>query len=93
MKVTVIAIVTGALGTVPKGKVKFLEQVRMEVRAVIIQTNIVNIALNTEKSPADPKRLTMTQNPGKPTTSIRMKKITRNNSLIIIIIIPHLRNP
>ena len=38
MKVTVILIVTGALGTIPKGLVRWLEELKIGGRAETIQT-------------------------------------------------------
>ena len=54
MKVVVIPIVVGALGTIPKGLVKKLED--LEIRQVET-TSINKIDQNTEKSPGDLRRL------------------------------------
>ena len=51
MKVTVIPIVIGALGTVTKGLVKGLEY--LEIRERVENYVIVEIGQNTEKSPGD----------------------------------------
>ena len=57
MKVTVIPIVVGALGTIHKGLVKELEN--LEIR----HYSIFKIGWNTEKSPEDFRRLAVTQTP------------------------------
>ena len=49
MKVTVISIVTGALGTVTKGLVQGFED--LEIRGKWKPPNIVQISQNTKKSP------------------------------------------
>ena len=41
MKVTVIPVIKGALGTVPKGLVKALEELEIEERAKTIPTTIL----------------------------------------------------
>ena len=60
VKVTVIPIVTGALGTVTKGLVKGLK-IRGGVET-IQKYCIVKIGQNTEKSPDDSRRLAGTRN-------------------------------
>ena len=55
MKVTIISIVTGALGTVTKGLVQGVEDLEITER--------VEIGQNTEKSPEDLRRLVVTQIP------------------------------
>ena len=55
MQMTVILIKTGALGTVPKGLERGLEQLEIEGRIDTIQ--IVEISQNTEKSPDDLRSL------------------------------------
>ena len=60
MKVTFIPIIIGALGTVTKGLIKALEDLEIKGRSETIQTIA---SLNTEKSPGDLRRLTVTQNP------------------------------
>ena len=60
MKVTVIPLEVGGVGTIPKGLVKRLEN--LEIRDH--QTNsIIKISQNTEKSPGDLKRLAFIQTP------------------------------
>ena len=62
MKMTVILIVIGALGTIPKGLVRGLEGLEIGGRTETIQDNsIVKIGQNTEKSPRDLIRLAVTQ--------------------------------
>ena len=62
----VIPVVIGALGTTPKGLVKGLED--LEIRGQV-ETNpnysIIKIGQNTEKSPEDLKRLSVTQTSGR----------------------------
>ena len=60
MKVTVIPIVTGALGTVTKGLVKGLEDLEISGQVETIQ--IIKIGQNT-KSPGDLMRLAVSQTP------------------------------
>ena len=55
MKVTVIPIVSAALGTIPQGLVKRLEDLEIEGCAETIQTAMVS--QNTEKFPGDFRRL------------------------------------
>ena len=59
IKVTVILIVIGALGTVTKGLQRGLEDLKFGGE---IET-IVNIDQNTEKSPGEPRGLYATQTP------------------------------
>ena len=56
MKVKVKQIITGALGTIPKGLVRGLEELEIGGRAVII-------GQNTEKSPGDLRTLAFTRTP------------------------------
>ena len=60
MKVSVIPIVIGALGTVTKGLVKGLED--LEIRGWV---ETIETGQNTEKSPGHLKRLVVTQTPVK----------------------------
>ena len=62
MKVTVIPIVIGALGTVTKGLVQGLECLRRRDGADTIQTT-VEIGQNTEKNTGILRRLAVTQIP------------------------------
>ena len=59
MKVTIVPIVIGALGTVTKGLVQRLEDLEITGRT----TSISEIGQNTEKSPVCLKRLIVTQTP------------------------------
>ena len=59
MKVTVIPIVTGALGAVTK---ELVQGQRIWKRH---QNDSIKIGKNTEKSPEDLKKLAVTQTPGK----------------------------
>ena len=61
MKVTVIPIVIGALGTLTKGFVQGLEDLEIIGRVETIQTTA--IGQNTEKSPGDFDRLAVAQTP------------------------------
>ena len=63
MKVTVIPIVIGALGTVSKGLVKGQKDLEITGRVETIQTSA--IGQNTEKSPGDLRKLVVTQTPVK----------------------------
>ena len=60
---TVIPIVMGALGTIPKGLVKELEDFVIKRQVETIQTDysIIKIGKNTEKSLGDMRRLTVIQ--------------------------------
>ena len=58
-KVTVIPFIIGALGTIPKGLVKGLED--LEIRKQ--EESIIKISQNTEKRPGDLRRLAVTQTP------------------------------
>ena len=58
MRVTVIPIVIGTLGIVPKGLVQGPEN--LEIRR---KYSIVEISLNTEKCPGDLRKLVITQTP------------------------------
>ena len=62
MKVTVIPIVIGALGTIPKGLVKGLEDIEIKEQVEPIQTTaFLRSAKILLKSLGDLKRLTVTQ--------------------------------
>ena len=63
MKVTVVPIVIGALGTITKGLLKGLEDLEVGGRVETIQ--ITKNGQNTEKSPGDLRRLAVTQTPVK----------------------------
>ena len=62
MKVTIILIVIGAFGTVTIGLLKGLGVLEVGERIEIIQ---IENGQNTEKSPADLRRLAVTQSPVK----------------------------
>ena len=62
----VIPLVVRALSTVPKGLIKRLEDLEIRGRVETIQTTaFVVISQNTEKSPGDLRRLSITQIPVK----------------------------
>ena len=61
MKVIVILIVIGALGTIPKGLVKGLED--LEIRGQVETMETTKNCQNTEKSHGDLRRLAVTQTP------------------------------
>ena len=63
MKVTVIPIILGALGTVPKGLERRLEE--LQIGGDYPDYIFVKVGQNTEKSPGDQKRLAVTQTPAK----------------------------
>ena len=60
MNVTIIPIVTGAFGTVTKGLLKGLEDLKVGGHP---NNSIIENAQNTEKIPEDLKRLAVTQSP------------------------------
>ena len=64
MKVTIIPIVTGALGTVTEELVQGLEDLEIRERVETIQT-IIEIGQNTQKSPVNMRRLAVTQTSAK----------------------------
>ena len=71
MKVTVILTVIGALGTIPEKLIKGLKD---------LEISIIKIGQNTEKSPADLRRLALTQTPVKNNQlSLVWKNSKRNN--------------
>ena len=62
MRVTMKPIVAGALRTILKGLEKELEEFEISGR---IETILIEIGQNTEKSPRDLRRLVLTQTPVK----------------------------
>ena len=62
MKVTAISVVIGVLGTVTK---RLVQDSEIRWRQDIIQTTLLSISQNTEKSPGDLSRLAVTQIPAK----------------------------
>ena len=62
MKVTVIPVIIGALGTIPKGLVKGLKDLEIRTSRDHSDNSIIKISQNTEKSPGD-LRLAVTQTP------------------------------
>ena len=59
--VTVMPIVISLLGTIPKGLVKRLEDLKIRGRVETIPDNsIIKISQNTEKSPGDLRRHAVT---------------------------------
>ena len=66
MKVTVIPIVIGALGTIPKDLGKDAERVgNNRTSGDHPDNSIIKISQNTEKSPEDLKRIAVIQTPVK----------------------------
>ena len=63
MKVMMIPIVIGALGTVTKGLVQGLEDLEMRMSRDHQNYIIIEIGQNTEKSPGNLRRLAVTQTP------------------------------
>ena len=57
MKLTVIPIVIGALGTIPKGLVKGLEDRNQRKSRDHLDYSIIKIGQNMKKSPGDLRRL------------------------------------
>ena len=60
MKLRVIPIVIGALGTVTKGLVKRPEDLEIRIH---LNFSIIKIGQNTKKNPGDLRRLAVTQTP------------------------------
>ena len=61
MNVTVIPFVIGALGTIPRGLVKRLENLGIRgLETTHLDCSIITIGQNTEKSPSDLRRLAVT---------------------------------
>ena len=66
MKVTVVSLAIGAFNTVTKGSVQGMEDLEIRGRLETIPNySIVNIDQNTEKSPWDLRRLSVTHIPVK----------------------------
>ena len=64
MKVTVISVVIGALGTISKGLVKGTKRLRNQRTSKIYSNySIVKIGRNTKKSPEDMRKLAVTHTP------------------------------
>ena len=63
MTVTVIPFVIGVIRTNPRGLVKKMED--LEIRRDHADYSIIKIGQNTEKSPGDLRRLTVSQTPVK----------------------------
>ena len=61
MRVTVIPIITSALGTIPKG----LKRENRRMNRVYPNYSIIKISQITEMSPEDPRRQAVIQNPVK----------------------------
>ena len=66
MKVTIVSIVIGALGTITKGSLKDLEDLEIDGRVETIQNDsIAENGQNPETSSGDLRRLAVTQTPVK----------------------------
>ena len=66
MKVTIIPIVIGTLGTIPRSLVKELEELKKRKSSLGHPNySIVKLGQNTEKSPGNLRRLAVTQTPVK----------------------------
>ena len=87
MKVTIIPLVIGALGTVTKGFVQGLEDLEIRGRVETIQTSDIEIGQNTEKSSGDLKKLVFPQNPVRNHQLTLVWKALKRELIIIIIII------
>ena len=81
VKVMVIPIVIGTLGTVSKGLILGLEDLKIRGWAETIQTTI-EIGQKTEKNPRDLRRLVVTQTLIKKKTlvNVRVKKFQKSNN-------------
>ena len=85
MKVTVIPIVIGALGTIPKGLVKKLKELRIGELAEIIQTTTLLRSIRKYgKIPGDLRRLAVTHFSERPSADVGVKN---PQGVMIIIII------
>ena len=82
IKVMVIPVVTGSQGTIPEGLVKRLENKR--TTGGHLDYSIVKISRNTEKSPGDLKRLSVTQTPVENDQQILVWKTLKGAILIIL---------
>ena len=70
MKVTIVPIVIGALGTITKGLLKGLEDLKVGGRVETMQTTaLLKNGQNPETIPGDLRRLAVTQTPVKKTIS------------------------
>ena len=72
MKVTVIPIVIDALGTITKGLLQGLEDMKIRERVKTIQDHpktIAEIGQKTKKSPGGLRRLAVTYTRGKPSAN------------------------
>ena len=85
MKVTVILIVIGALSTVSKELIKRPED--LGIRGQVKTKSIVEIGQNTEKSPGDLRRRTVTDSRGKPSANASVKNSQKSKIIMMIIII------
>ena len=63
MKLIVITIVIGALGLIPKGLGKILEDVEIKKQVDHPDYSIIKICQNIKKSPGDLRRISVTQIP------------------------------
>ena len=70
MRVTVIPIVVGALGTVPKGLERRCEELKNGKNRDYSDYSIVEFGLNTEKSPGKLRSFIVTQ------TLVKVHKLT-----------------
>ena len=84
MKVTVIPIVIGALGTVTKELVQGLEDLNIRGWVVtLLNYCIIAIGLNTEKSAGDLRRLAIAQTPVKDhQLTLIWKKLSRSKEYL-----------
>ena len=76
MKVRVIPIVIGTLGTIPKAK-GLKESGNNRISGNHPDFCIIKIGQNTEKSPGDLRRLSVTQNPGKDSQLKEVRKTSK----------------
>ena len=61
MKVTMIPIVIGALGTISQRFIQRKKDLEIRGRVETLQTSIIKIGQNTKKSPGDLEELMVTQ--------------------------------
>ena len=83
MKVTVIPFVIGALGTIPKGLVM---EDRNQKKIDHPNYSIISISQNTKQSPANSRRLAVTQNPLKDHQPTLVRKNSQEEKEEIIIL-------
>ena len=82
MKVTIVPIVIGALGTIIKGLLEGLEDLEVGGRVETIQNDsIAKNDQNPETSPGDLRGLAVTQTPAKNSKGVNNNSTCRNQNL------------